>query len=82
MKNDSLVLVDVFENFIKDSLEEHGMIPFYCVSFCSCTYQCGLKYTDIKIQTLQDKDMVLLLENLLRGGVGSVMGDRFVQSDD
>ena len=40
------------------------------------------KYTDIKLQTLQHKDMILLLENNIRGGISSVMGDRYVKSDD
>ena len=46
------------------------------------TWQCGLKYTGINLQTLQDKDMILLLENNIRGGISSVMGDRYIQSDE
>ena len=46
------------------------------------TYQCALKYTDIKLQTLQDKDLILLIEDNIRGGISSVMGDRFVISDE
>ena len=46
------------------------------------TYQCALKYTDIKSQTLQDKDLILLIENKIRGGISSVMGDRYVKSDE
>ena len=40
------------------------------------------KYTGINLQTLQDKDMILLLENNIRGGIRSVMGDRYVKSDE
>ena len=40
-----------------------------------------MKYTDINLQKLQDKDMILLLENNMRGGISSVMGDRYVKSD-
>ena len=40
-----------------------------------------MKNTNIKLQTLQDKDMILLLENNKRGGISSVMGDRYVKSD-
>ena len=40
-----------------------------------------MKYTDIKLQTLQGKDMILLLENNIRGGISSVIEDRLVQSD-
>ena len=46
------------------------------------TYQCALKYTDIKLQTLQDKDLILFLENYIRGGISSVMGDRYVKFDE
>ena len=54
----------------------------YCVSLPGYTWQCGLKYTGINLQTLQDKDMILLLENNIRGGIGSVIGDRYAKSDE
>ena len=41
-----------------------------------------MKYTDIKLQTLQDKDLIFLIENNIGGGIPSVMGDRYVKSDD
>ena len=41
-----------------------------------------MKYTDIELQTLQDKNMILLLENNMKGGISSVMGYRYVQSDE
>ena len=45
------------------------------------TWQCGSKYTEINLQTLQDKDMILFLENNIRGGISSVMGNRYIKSD-
>ena len=41
-----------------------------------------MKGTGINLQTLQDKYMSLLLEKNIRGGVSSVMGDRYVRSDE
>ena len=41
-----------------------------------------MKNTDIKLQNLQDKDLILLKENHIRGGISSVMGDRYVKSDE
>ena len=76
-----LLLAWVFENFIKVSQNEFRISPLYCVSLPGYTSECGLKFTNIKIQTLQDKDMVLLLENGIRGGISGVMGDRYVESD-
>ena len=67
--------------FINVSVNEFGINSLYCFSLPGYTWQCGLKYTGIILQTLQDEDMILLLENNIRGGISSVMGDRYVQSD-
>ena len=81
LKSDVLLLACVFEKLIKVSVNEFKINPLYCVSLPGYTWQCGLKYTGIKLQTLQDKDMILLLENNIRGGISSVMGDRYIKSD-
>ena len=82
LKSDVLLLACVFEKFIKVSVNEFGINPLYCVSLPGYTWQCGLKYTGINLQTLQDKDMILLLEKNIRGGISSVMGDRYIKSDE
>ena len=76
MKTDVIMLVVVLEKLTKLSNQEYGINPLYCVFVCSYTYQCGLKYTDIKLQTTQDKDLILIIENDIRGVISSVMGDR------
>ena len=81
-KSDVLLLACVFEKFIKVSVNELGNNPLYFVSLPGYTWQCGLKNTGINLQTLQDKDMILLLENKIRGGRSSVMGDGYVKSDE
>ena len=62
-KSDVLLLACVFEKFIKISVNEYGINPFYCVSSSAYTWQYGLNYTGNNKQTLQYKDMILLLEN-------------------
>ena len=79
---DVLLLACVFENVIKVSINEFGINPIYCVSLPGCTWQYGLKYTGINLQTLQVKNMILPLENNICGGISSVMGDRYVKSDE
>ena len=81
-KCDVILLADVFEKFVKVSTKEYKINPLYCVSLPGYTYQCALKYTDIKLQTLQNKDLILLIENNVQGGISSVMGDRYVKSDE
>ena len=63
LKSDVLLLTFVFEKSIKVSVNEFGINPLYCVSLPAYTWQCGLKYTKITLQTLQDKDITLLLKN-------------------
>ena len=59
-KSDVILLADIFEKFVKVSAEEYKINPLYCISLPGYTYQCALKYTNIKLQTLQDKDLILL----------------------
>ena len=82
LKGDILLLACVIEKFIKVSVNDFGINPLYCMSLPGYTWQCGLKYTGINLQTLQDKDMILVLENNVRGGISSVMGDRYIKSDE
>ena len=81
LKSDVLLLACVFEKLIKVSVGEFKINPLYCVSLPGYIWQCGLKYTGINLQKLQDKDIILLLENNIRGGISSVMGDRYIKSD-
>ena len=60
-------------------------IDTYCLfrmSLAGFTWQCGLKDTDFGRENRQDYEITLLLEKNIRGGISSVMGDRYVRSDD
>ena len=81
-KSDVILLADVFEKFVKVSTEKDKINPLYCVNLPGYTYKCAVKYTNIKLQTLQGKDLILLKENNIRGGISSVMGNRYVKSDE
>ena len=65
LKKDVILLVDIFEKVMKVSIEELDINPQYCVSLPGYTRQFGLKYTDIRIQILQDKDLILALRIIL-----------------
>ena len=81
-KSDVILLADVFEKFIKASIKKCDNYSLLCVSLHGHIWQCGLKNTDIKLQTFQDTELILTLENNIRGGIGPVFGDRYVVSDD
>ena len=82
LKCDVLLLSCVFQIFLKVSINEFRINPLYCVSLPAYTWQCGVKYTGINLQTLHDRDLILTLENNVCGGISSVMGDKYVKSDE
>ena len=65
----------------KVSINEVGKNPLYCVNIPCFIWLCGMNHTGINLQTLQDRDLVLLLEIIVRGGISSVLGDKYVKSD-
>ena len=89
LKMDVLQLANVFENFVESSTREYKINPLYSYSLPGYTWKAGLKLTNIKLDFIKDtaklpsgKELLLLLENNIRGGISSVMGDRHVQSNE
>ena len=76
LKSDKFLLADSFEKFIKVLSKEFSFNPLYCISLNGYAWEAGLKHTNSKIQTRQDKEMILLLENIIRGSISSVISDR------
>ena len=54
LKIEVFLLADIFAKFIKTPIGEFDNQPLYYVNLPGYTWQCGKKYTDIKLQTLQD----------------------------
>ena len=82
LKMDVLQLTDIFENFVQTSTEEYGINPEYSFSAPRYTWKAGLKLTNIKLDFIKDKHLLLLLENKTLVELSSIMGDRFVESND
>ena len=81
LKMDVLQLADVFENFVEKATLEYGINHLYSYSLPGYTWKAGLKLTNNKLDFIKDKDVLLLLENNIRGGISSVMGPRYIESD-
>ena len=81
LKKDVILLADVVEKFLNLSFEEFDINSLNCVSLSGYTWPSGLLYTDNKLKTLQDEDIILLLGNSFKGGINSAMVDRYVKSD-
>ena len=68
-QSDTLLLADVFENFRNMCLEIYELDPVYFVSAPGLAWQACLKKTKVKLELLRDYDMLLMVENELRGGI-------------
>ena len=81
LKMDVLQLADVIDNFFEATLE-YSINPLYSYSLTGYTWKAGLKLTNIKLDFIKDKDLLLLLENNIRGGISSVIGSPYIESDE
>ena len=82
LKMDVLQLADVFEIFVEKATLEYNINPLYSYSLPGYTWKAGLKITKIKLDFIKDKELLLLLENNIRRGISSVMGPRYIESDE
>ena len=78
LKIDVLLLSDCLLNFRKTIYENYEIEPLYSYTLAGMAWRCMLKFTDVKLDTIQDVDMILFFENQKRGGVSSVLSDRHV----
>ena len=69
VQTDTLLLADVYENFRNKCLEIYGLDPSYFYSAPGLAWQACLKRTGVKLELLTDIDMLLMIENSIRGGM-------------
>ena len=79
LKNDVLILTDIFQNYIDTCKKTYGINPLYSYSTPSFTWKAGLKMTGVKLDYITDDKLRLLLENNMRGGPSACMGRRHVK---
>ena len=54
----------------------------YSFSVPGYTWKVGLKITKINLDFIKDKELLLLPPNNIRGGIASLMGPRYIESDE
>ena len=69
VQSDTLLLVDVFENFRDKCIEIYGLDPAHFLSAPGLAWQACLKKTGVKLELLTDIDMLLMVEKGTRGGI-------------
>ena len=69
LKSDVLLLTDVFENFRIICLKIHKLDLIRFISAPGLAWQAALKKTKVNLELLTDIDMLLMVENRIRGGI-------------
>ena len=69
VKSNTLLLADVFENFRNMYIKVYELDPAHFVSLPGLAWQAGLKKTNIELELLTDYDMLLMVEEGIRGGI-------------
>ena len=66
---DTFLLADVFEKFRDKCIEIYGLDPSYFYSAPGLAWQACLKKTDVKSKLLTDYQILLVIEEGIRGGM-------------
>ena len=69
VRSDTLLLADIFENFRKSCLKNYELDPAHFVSLPGLAWQACLKNTNVELELLTDYDMLLMIEEGIRGGI-------------
>ena len=69
VQSDTLLLADVFENFRDMCIREYELDPAHFLSLPGLAWQGCLKKTNIELELHTDYDMLLMVEEGIRGGI-------------
>ena len=69
VQSDTLLLADVFENFRDVCLKEYELEPAHFLSLPGLAWQACLKKAKVELELLTDYDMLLMVEEGMRGGI-------------
>ena len=73
VRSDTLLLADIFENFRQSCLKNYKLDPAHFVFLPGLAWQACLKKTNVELELLTDYDMVLMVEEGIRGGICHAM---------
>ena len=69
VQSETLLLADVFENFRNMCIKVYELDPAQFLSLTGLAWQACLKKTNVKLELLTDYDMLLMVEEGIRGGI-------------
>ena len=69
VQSDTLLFADVFENFRNMCIKVYELGPAHFLSLPGLAWQACLKKNNVKLELLTDYDMLLMVEEGIRGGI-------------
>ena len=70
--SDVLLLADIFENFRSICMNHYGLEPAWYFSASDLAWDVTLKMFKVQLELLSDPDMLLMIENGIRGGIATL----------
>ena len=64
-----MLLADIFEDFRQSCLKNYELDPAHFVSLPGLAWQACLKKTNVELELLTDYDMLLMVEEGIRGRI-------------
>ena len=82
VRSDTLLLADIFENFRQSRLKNYELDPAHFVSLPGLAWQaCLKKKTNVELELITDYDMLLMIEDGIRGGICHAI-QRYVKANN
>ena len=78
---DVLLLADVFENFRDICINNYNLDPAHYYTASGLTWDAALKLTKVKLELLTDRDMLLMVDKGIRGGI-SMISNRYGKANN
>ena len=73
VQSDTLLLADIFENFRETCQRIYKLDPTHFLSAPDLAWQACLKMTKVKLELLTDENMLLMVEEGIRGGISQAI---------